>query len=248
MINKSDVHADRNVDTTPMPLDEIPFSIASLGRVESFTMRGTVEAVLITDVLGTVVSEIYGHGSVATTETQRIQVIKGHGVKGDRHACVRLADVREREYLSFGLLKGGEIANFREISITSREELAEIAGALSLGGAILAGSLGENMIISGVPRLSQLPTGTMLFFSKGRDKSAQKRTAVIVIWKENTPCAAPGEVIEHIFPDSHASRLFAKAAIGKRGVVGSVYSSGLIHKGDTVTVYVPTQRLYMPFV
>ncbi len=245
MTDKSDVHADGNVDTAPVPLDEVPFSVASLATVESFTMRGTVEAVLITDILGTVVSEIYGYGSVATAETQRIQVIKGHGVRGDRHACVRLADVREKEYLSFGLLKGGEIANHREISITSKEELAEIAEALSLDGAILAGSLGENMIISGVPRLSQLPTGTMLFFSKGRDKSVQKRTAIIVIWKENTPCAAPGELIEHVFPDSQASRLFAKAAIGKRGVVGSIYASGVIHKGDTVTVYVPTQRIYM---
>ena len=102
MTDKASVHTDGNADTLSIPLGEVSLAVADLARVERFTMTGTVEAVLITGVLGVVVSEIYGDGSVTTTETQRIQVIKEYGVKGDRHAGVRLADVREKEYLSFG--------------------------------------------------------------------------------------------------------------------------------------------------
>jgi hypothetical protein len=39
---------------------------------------------------------------------------------------------------------------------------------------------------------------------------------------------------------------FVKAAIGRRGIVGSVYSSGVIHPGDTVIAKIPQQRLYEP--
>jgi hypothetical protein len=50
-----------------------------------------------------------------------------------------------------------------------------------------------------------------------------------------------------VFPDvPNIARYFAKHAIGKRGVVGSIYVSGNIHKGDEVIVKIPTQRIYNP--
>lgn len=199
---------------------------------EAFELQGRVEAVLVAATLGFIVS----------TPVKKIQVIRYHGVKGDNHAGVRLADVRENKFLSFGFSKGVEIANYREFSAVSVEELAEVANAMDLPKSIPHGSLGENLVFSGVPKLTELPVGTMLFFRKDESRI---RTAVLVVWGENTPCRLPGEVIQQHFPDlpKLASR-FPKEAIGKRGVVGSVYSSGYIHESDTVVVKVPRQKIY----
>ncbi len=210
----------------------------------AFALTGKVESVLVTSHNGSVVSDTYGIGSLVTTSVPKIQLIRGHGIRGDRHAGTRLVDIREREILSFGLPKGIEVANHREFSATSVEELAEIAHAMSLPEPISHGFLGENLVLSGIPKLSELPTGTMLFFRKD-DK--QTRSAVLVVWAENMPCQGPGEAIQEQFPDTRGlARLFPKAAMGKRGVVGSVYVSGNVHAGDTVIVKVPRQKVYSP--
>jgi MOSC domain-containing protein YiiM len=144
--------------------------------------------------------------------------------------------------LSFGLPKGVEIANHREFSAVSVGELAEVARAMELGKPIPDGCLGENLVLSGIPKLTQLPTGTMLFFRKAE---GQARTAVLVVWGENDPCQGPGEILQTKFPDRQGlARLFPKAAIGKRGIVGSVYVSGNIHEGDVVVAKIPEQRIY----
>ena len=200
----------------------------------AFDLEGRVEAVLVARDFGSIVS----------TPMQKIQLIRGHGVRGDNHAGVRLADVREKELISFGFSKGTEIANHREFSAISVEEMSEIAQAMNLRTTIPLGCLGENLVLSGIPKLTELPTGTMLFFRKDEQ---QIRTAVLVVWSENTPCQEPGKAIQHRFSDIPGlARLFPKAAIGKRGVVGSVYSSGNIHIGDTVIVKIPRQKIYDP--
>ena len=201
---------------------------------ESFTLEGRVEVVLVAR----------DFGSLLSMSVPKIQVIRGHGVRGDSHAGARLADVREKELTLFGLPKGIEIANQREFSAVSVEELAQITDAMHLPSPIPSGCLGENLVLSGVPRLTELPTGTMLFFKKNE---RQLRTAVLVVWRENMPCQAPGEVIQQLFPGvPDLAGLFPKAAIGKRGIVGSIYASGNIHAGDTVIVKVPRQKLYNP--
>jgi len=201
---------------------------------EEFTLRGRVEAVLVAET----------SGSILTTRAEKIRVFCGYGVKGDSHEGTRLADVREREWLGFGLPKGVEIANHRQFSAVSNEELFEIKSGLGLPSLIPYGCLGENLVISGIPRLTELPPRTMLFFSK---HGSYKRTAVLVVWGENTPCHFPGQEIQKHFPDipglaSH----FIRVAHGKRGIVGSVYSSGTIHEEDVVEVRVPQQRIYSP--
>lgn len=195
--------------------------------------RGRVEATLLLNRFDTSMS----------TSVPRIHAIVKHGIKSDRHAGARSLDVRERALLDFGLPKGIEIANHREVSLVSKEELAEVADLLALP-SIPTGSLGENLVVSGIPRLSHLPIGTLLFFQKNEET---KRTAVLVVWGENTPCLAPGEVLQAQFLDHEqlASR-FVKAAIGKRGIVASVYSTGFIHAGDTVIARLPDTRSYAP--
>ncbi len=210
----------------------------------SFEIKGRVDAVLVSVGSGSIVSDTHGIGSLKTVSVPKIQLIRGYGIRGDRHAGTRLADVRERELLSFGFSKGIEIANHREFSAISVEELEEIARAMGLPSSIPHGCLGENLVLSGIPKLTELPTGTMLFFRKDEK---QIRTAVLVVWSENTPCRGPGEAIQETFPDiPELTRLFPKSAIGKRGIVGSIYASGNIHTGDTVIVKIPRQRIYSP--
>jgi hypothetical protein len=199
---------------------------------EAFELRGRVEAV----------SAAVTPGSVVSTNMRKITVVRGHGVKGDSHAGARLADVRERELLAFGLPKGVEIANHREFTAVSAEELAEIGVAMGLPTAVPLGCLGENLVVSGIPRFTELPPRSLLFFRKDE---AQNRTAVLAVWGENTPCQLPGEAIQERFPGiPKLAAAFPKAAIGKRGVVGNVYCSGTIHEGDEVIVKVPRQRVY----
>lgn len=199
---------------------------------EAFELRGRVEA-----VMAAVTS-----GSIVSTSVKKITVVRGHGIKGDSHAGTRLADVRERSLLSFGLPKGAEIANHREFSAVSVEELSEIGALMGLPAAVPQGCLGENLVVSGIPRLTELPSGSLLFFRKSE---AQIRTAVLAVWGENTPCVAPGEAIQELFPDiAKLAALFPKVAAGKRGIVGSVYCSGHVQQGDEVVVHVPRQRIY----
>lgn len=200
---------------------------------EAFILTGKVEAVLVAPFFSDHVSR----------SVKKIELVRGYGVKGDNHAGTRLADVREKEFLSFGLAKGTEIANLREFSAVSQEELSEIAVKMNLP-SLPHGCLGENLVLSGIPRLTELPTGTMLFFRKSSD---QLRAAVLVVWKENKPCLAPGEALEkHFAPRVNLASTFPKAAAGKRGLVGSIFSSGTIHAGDEVVVRVPEQKIYQP--
>ncbi|MCR4276291.1 MAG: MOSC domain-containing protein [Candidatus Parcubacteria bacterium] len=201
---------------------------------EAFELRGRVEAVLVAHTFGSVVS----------TQVKKIQVIRGHGIRGDTHAGTRLQDVREEALRKFGFSKGTEIANYREFSAVSLEELAEIATMLHIPERIPYGCLGENLVVSGIPKFTELPTGTMLFFQKSL---AETRMAVLVVWAENMPCRWPGEAIQSKFPDvQDIDRFFPGAAFGKRGVVGSVYVSGNISEGDTIIACVPQQCIYDP--
>lgn len=174
----------------------------------AFELSGRVEAVLVTASSCSIVSGTHGAGSLVTMSVPKIPAIRGYGIRGDRHAGARLADIREKELLSFGFSKGIEIANYREFSAVSSEEFIEIVILMNLPQAIPYGCLGENLVLSGIPKLTELPTGTMLFFRKNE---AQIRTAVLVVWSENKPCQGPGEAIQEKFPEIPGlARLFQK--------------------------------------
>lgn len=201
---------------------------------DAFDLQGTVEAVLIGSHPSSMISK----------EVEKIKVARGYGIKGDNHAGVRLIDSRETKLLSFGLLKGMEIANHREFSAVSLEEITQISQTMGLPKPISHGYLGENLVLSGIPKLTELPCGTLLFFCKD---SKTIRTAVLIVFGENLPCRLPGDMIQKYASDiPNLSSLFPKAAMGKRGVIGSIYCSGHIHKGDTVILKIPKQRIYNP--
>lgn len=153
------------------------------------------------------------------------------GFLGDRHAgLTRPADVRMPWFP-----KGTLVRNTRQVSIVSTEELALIAEALEVP-QVLAAWLGANLELAGVPRLTQLPPGTRLFFPED---------ATLVVDGENEPCRTAGRAVEAHHPERAglASR-FVKAAHHRRGLVGWVERPGVIHPGDKVKVVLPPPVTY----
>lgn len=211
-------------------------------HIEAFQLRGRVRAVLVGR-----------EGDAFSTEVAKIQLSPSWGT-GDRHGRPeRLLDMRERVLLAHGLQRGSQIANFRQVSLICHDETEAIREALALPGPIPPGSLCENLVIEGIARFTSLPLGTMLLFQKPGGET--KRTAAIVLWGENTPCLTAGEMVRQRFEDSPGlpkeslARLpseFVRVALGRRGLVGCVYSPGFVHRGDEVLVCIPEQRPYLP--
>lgn len=199
---------------------------------DSFKITGKVEAVSIAN----------SHGSHITTEVPHISVYINNGIKGDNHSGRRLSDVREKDLNAFGIPKRTEIVNFREFSAISVEEMIDVAKAMDIE-SIPHGLLGENILVSGIPNFTMLPIGTKLFF---KNKNVPQ-TAVLIVSGENTPCRVPGDAIQQAYPQQEKlATQFIKHAIGKRGVVGNVFCSGRITKGDEIIAVIPRQYIYQP--
>jgi MOSC domain-containing protein YiiM len=168
---------------------------------------------------------------------KKMAAITSHGIKYDRHAGTRLADVRENR--QHGVGKGNHVFNTREFSAISAEEMRAIANDLGLPRMPPWGMLGENLVIEGIENLSELPPGTTLTFD---EPTGNSRTTILAVWAQNDPCVEPGKNMDAHFQDESlglASR-FPKAAMGRRGVVGFVFRSGFIKPGDTVYAHLPS--------
>ena len=151
------------------------------------------------------------------------------GLEGESHSgLVRSSCVRVRHQYP----QGTEIRNTRQISIVSIEELAEIAATMGIA-ELQPEWLGANLLVSGIPHFSQIPPSTRMIFSGG---------ASLVVDLENSPCKYPGEIIERHHPGF--GNLFAKAAVGRRGVTAWVEREGHISTGDSISLYIPPQRIY----
>lgn len=155
------------------------------------------------------------------------------GVEGDFHAgYTRRSGGREPWYP-----RGTEIRNERQVSIVAPDELAEIARRMDIR-EVRPEWLGANLLISGVPRLSMLPSGTLLFFRGG---------VTIKVDAQNGPCRIAGRAVAENahMPDHEAgSLLFPKAAKRLRGLVGWVEKPGTIKPREQVSVRVPEQWIY----
>jgi hypothetical protein len=151
------------------------------------------------------------------------------GLQGESHSgLVRASCVRVRHQYP----QGTEIRNTRQISIVSTEELAVIAEDMGIAG-LQPEWLGANLLVSGIPRFSQIPPSTRMIFSGG---------ASLVVDLENSPCKYPGEIIDRHHPGF--GKLFAKAAVGRRGVTAWVEREGRINTGDSIDLFIPPQRIY----
>src|SRR3990172_6912831 len=145
------------------------------------------------------------------------------GLPGDKHYGLTMkAGSSQKPYP-----KGSEVRNVRQISIVSAEELNAVAESMQLP-TIDPSWVGANLMLSGVPGLTQLPSGSRLYFENG---------VGIVIEGENMPCTTAGGSLQNQFPDRpELTTAFPKKAIGKRGLVASVEKPGLIPKGEAVTI------------
>jgi MOSC domain-containing protein YiiM len=156
-------------------------------------------------------------------------VITFDGIEGDCHASRnRLSDSRMLNQYK----RGTPVANSRQLSLVSVEELADIAKALDIP-VLPPQWVGANLLISDIPDLTLLPPSTRLMFSSG---------ATLIVDLENAPCRYPAEIIEQHHPGHGLS--FPKLARHKRGVVVRVEREGMIAKGDEIVLFIPQQRIY----
>lgn len=181
---------------------------------------------------GTVVSVLLGFrkDSLITTPVEQVEA-DFEGFPGDRHSgWTRPSDSRTSHYP-----RGTPIRNDRQISIISVEEMAEVAARMDLP-EIRPEWLGANLVLEGIPSLTRLPPSTGLFFQKG---------AVLYVSGENNPCIHPGKVIQAAYPEREdLAAAFVKAAAHLRGLVAVVEKPGIIARGDSVAVKIPTQYRY----
>jgi hypothetical protein len=157
------------------------------------------------------------------------------GIAGDYHrGHTRRSGGREPWYG-----RGTEMRNERQLSIVAPDELAQVARKMELA-ELKPEWIGANLLIDGVPMLSMLPAGTMLFFKGG---------VTLKIDAQNGPCRDAGRSIaEHAgVADKMATELlFPKAAKRLRGLVAWVEKPGRIVAGEDVSVRIPEQWIYRP--
>ena len=155
--------------------------------------------------------------------------LKLSGPEGDCHkGLTRLSD--SRTLLNYK--RNTVIRNVRQLTIISVEEMADVAKAMGLP-SIDASWLGANMVTSGIPDLTLLPPSTRLQFSSG---------ATLVVDMENAPCRHVADEIAKSHPQQGPS--FVKAAITKRGVTVWVECEGDVKLGDSISIFIPPQRIY----
>jgi MOSC domain-containing protein YiiM len=171
-------------------------------------------------------------GHFQTRAVQELQ-LGFDGISGDFHAgATRRSGGREPWYP-----RGTEMRNERQISIVAADELAIVAERMGLA-EIKPEWIGANVLIEGVPHLSMLPSGTLLFFRGG---------VTIKVDAQNGPCRLAGKQVAKRagMPDEQAGALlFPKAAKRFRGLVAWVEKPGLLSVGEEISLRVPEQWIY----
>lgn len=157
------------------------------------------------------------------------------GIVADFHAGItRRSGGREPWYP-----RGTEIRNERQLTIVSPEELAIVAQRMCLP-EVKPEWIGANLLVSGLPRLSFLPAGTLLFFSNG---------VTLKVDTMNHPCRLAGRLVAEKanMPDLQEGALaFAREARRLRGITAWVEKTGRIVAGEEIAVRVPEQWIYRP--
>ncbi|RVT87198.1 MOSC domain-containing protein [Rhodobacteraceae bacterium CCMM004] len=126
--------------------------------------------------------------------------------------------------------RGTEIANVRQLSLVSAEELAAIAAEMDMD-ALDPGWLGASAVLEGIADFSHLPPSSRL---QGPDGTT------LVVDMQNRPCHLPAKTIRAAGHD--AGRRFKTAAAGRRGVTAWVERPGTLRIGERLRLHVPDQR------
>lgn len=132
--------------------------------------------------------------------------------------------------------RGTEIRNTRQLSIISAEDLDKIARNMGVD-ALKPEWLGATVCVRGLPDFSFIPPSARL----------QSQTGMtLTIDMQNRPCTLPAPVIDAHFPGQ--GKLFKSAAVGLRGVTAWVEREGVLNVGDILTLHIPDQREWQPFL
>jgi hypothetical protein len=144
------------------------------------------------------------------------------GIVADAHSgATRAAGPREPAFR-----RGTMLANLRQVSLVSTEELATIASRMGLARLDPAW-LAANIAIEGAGPITQLPRGTFIRFPSG---------ASLYDSDLNSPCKSAANLIrEHVRPaQEEQTSPFVLHALGRRGLVAFVYSQGQVTSGDAI--------------
>jgi len=192
-----------------------------------------IEIVPPRKIVGRVAGVFVAHGEDFVTEAADALQLGFTGIERDVHAGhTRRSGGREPWYP-----RGTEMRNERQLSIVAADELATVARRMGLA-EIRPQWIGANLVLDDVPRLSMLPSGTLLFFENG---------ATIKVDAQNGPCRIAGKSIaEHagMADVTGGALLFAKMAKRLRGLVAWVEKPGAVTRGEAVSVRVPEQWIY----
>ena len=145
-------------------------------------ITGTVEAILVN-----------ADRDDDSIETGRVDEVSANfeGFAGERHSgLVAKSDVRYRKQYE----KHTPIRNTRQISMLSVDDLKQIAENLDVE-RIEPEWLGANLLVSGIPKFTEVPPSSRLIFTSG---------ASLVVDNENEPCRYPADVVDRNFPGAGA--------------------------------------------
>lgn len=151
------------------------------------------------------------------------------GPIGERHAgrtrpsCSRVTSQHPR---------GTEIANVRQLSVVSSEELAAISVDMGLD-SIDPVWLGATLVIEGIPDFTLVPPSSRLQGPEG---------VTLILDMENRPCHLPAREIEAAHPGK--GKAFKPAAKNRRGVTAWVERPGTLTLGDSLRLHVPDQTVW----
>jgi hypothetical protein len=201
--------------------------------LDLFATPDEIEILPVKKLSGQVVGTFAALGKDFVTQAVDTLKLGFEGVEHDIHAgYVRGSSSREPWYP-----RGTELRNERQLSIAASDELGIVAGRMGIA-EIKAEWIGANLVLDGIPQLSMLPSGTLLFFANG---------VTIKVDAQNGPCKIAGKSIaEHagMADVTGASLLFPKVAKRLRGLVAWVEKPGTILPGEAVSVRVPEQWVY----
>lgn len=128
--------------------------------------------------------------------------------------------------------RGTEIANVRQLSVVSAEELSLIAREMGLE-EIDPVWLGASLVIEGIPDFTLVPPSSRLQVPDG---------ATLILDMENRPCHLPAREIEKVHPGK--GKAFKAAAQNRRGVTAWVERPGTLQIGDSLRLHVPDQPVW----
>lgn len=195
-------------------LQDSPFEITPGQK-----LRGKVDGVFIADG--------------ATFRTREVQSLDFafSGIPGDRHhGATRSSGALEPWYP-----RGTEMKNERQVTILCPDELSGVASDLQIP-ELKTEWIGGNILMSGIPHLTMLPSRTILLFEGG---------VTIRVDGLNPPCRTAGRSIAGEFEGRDDIEFgFPQFAKHRRGLLTWVEKEGRIEKGESVDVRIFPQWVY----